>query len=89
MNGRRASVSTNKVYGIANSSYSSSYMPTQSITEYLIIKRPLPASSVFSPLLPVFYIVFLLFQKWPPVQQYLISAQSSPYLHIPLPEDSS
>jgi len=56
------------VDGIANSSSSSSsYMPTQSITDYLIIKGPLPASSVFSPLLPVIYVLFLLFQKWPAV----------------------
>jgi len=63
MNGGRASVSTNKVYGIANSSSScsSSYMPTQSITDYLIIKGPLPGSSVFSPLFPVFlYCIFII-----------------------------
>jgi len=55
MNGGRASVSTNKVDGIANSSScSSSYMPTQSITEYLIIKGLLPASSVFL----LFYQIF-------------------------------
>ena len=64
MNGRRASVSTNKVYGIANSSScSSSYMPTQSITDDLIIKGLLPGSTLFSPLFPVSFILYSYYFK--------------------------
>ena len=60
-NGGGASVSANKVYGIANSSSCfSSYMLSQSIADYVILKTTLLASSVFSLLFPVFYIEFLL-----------------------------
>jgi len=54
-NGGVVSVSANKVYGIANSSFCvSSYMLTQSIADYLILKGPLPASYVFSPVFQSF-----------------------------------
>ena len=89
-NGGGASVSANKVYGIANSIFCfSPYMLTQFITDYVILKRTLLASSVFSPVFPVFYIEFLLSYKRPAAQQYFISVQSSPHLNNQLPEDQS
>ena len=89
-NGGGASVSANKVYGIANSSSCfSSYMLTQSIADYVVLKGPLPASSDFSSVFPIVYIEFLLSHKWPDAQQYFISVQSSPHLHNQLPEDPS
>ena len=57
-NGGGVSVSADKLYGIANSSSCFSYyILTQSIADYLILKGPLPASSVFSSLFPVFLIL--------------------------------
>ena len=89
-NGGGVSVSADKLYGIANSSSCfSSYMLTQSIADYVVLKGPLPASYVFSSVFPVFYIEFLLSYKRPAAQQYFISFQSSPHLHNQLPEDQS
>ena len=59
MIGGWASVSGGGVQDIANSySCSSSYMPPQSNAELIILNGPLPASSVSSPLFPLFYIAF-------------------------------
>jgi len=47
------------VYDIVNPcSFSSSYTPPQSNAELLILNGPLPASSDFSPLFPVFILHF-------------------------------
>jgi len=73
MNGGRASVSTNKMYGIANSSSccSFSYMPTQSMTDYLIFNGPLPASSVFSPFFQFFLLYSYYFKNVQPFSNIL------------------
>jgi len=55
-------------------------MPPQSFAELLILKGPLPASSVFPPLFPVFYISFLLPQNGQPFIN--ISFQSPTFCSI-------